>query len=753
MNIENNKKSNKIDIETKEIVKDFISEAYQLLDKATPAVTNLDSKNNTEAINVIFRLFHSLKGSAGFLNFTNIGKLTHEAETLLGLFRNKRMIPTKKEISLLYETSDVLEELIHQVADNYNDKGYEKEVKQIVDKISNCISKCLSKKIEKDKNKSAMEIFKEENLDIEKYGFMGTFVENIDKKDLQTQIINEYIKQANRIIESSLMLFDEIKEKSERKDTIIDLLKFNYSLKRNSEAIGYYEIKEFCEKIEKLLLKIYSEYVLINEKIKSLLKNSYTLIKQSINTINCEIDKIKPDFINEKSEIINSINLIIENGSKKRSVKPLGEILVEMGALDGETVEQALELQKITSEEKRLDIESKMFTFRKEDIIRVDRIKMDELFDLIGELTVTEIMVTRNPDLEGLNLENFDKASTSLTKITHELQSAILSIRMVPLDSLFNKMFRLVNQLSKNANKDVNFSISGSSTEVDRKLIEKIYNPLVHIIRNAVDHGIENEEERRKNNKSKIGNIKLSAKHEGNELWISVIDDGQGLDRNEIIKVAKKMNLEDGKQLETLSDEEIWKIIYEPGFSTSKTISNVSGRGVGMDVVKKNIEKLRGQVDIISNKGESTEVIMKIPLTLEIMKVMILSIDGSNYSIPVSDIIETLSIDRNVILEVEENKYAIKFREEIIPLLRLHEIFSIKTNKKSFTEGIITIITKHNKKISLFVDKIIGTQQIVIKPMPNYFGRLNIVSGCSILGNGDISLIIDTGNLIKACID
>jgi two-component system chemotaxis sensor kinase CheA len=288
--------------------------------------------------------------------------------------------------------------------------------------------------------------------------------------------------------------------------------------------------------------------------------------------------------------------------------KKLGEILVEKGVAQKEVVDKALQEQaKYQTEAK----ESSYAVKRKD--IRVDMSKLDRLFDLMGELITAEAMVVSHPELEGLDIENFHKAADEMSKITRSMQEITMGIRMIPLEGLFNKMRRLVRDLARKFDKKINLSISGQDTEMDRNVIEEISDPLVHIIRNSIDHGIEAREQREAAGKSPEGNIGLDAKYEGNEIWITVSDDGGGLHREKILAKAEKNDLLTGNPDE-MSDSDVWQLIFEPGFSTADQVSEISGRGVGMDVVRRNIEKLRGKIDIASTPGKGTNMILKIPL-------------------------------------------------------------------------------------------------------------------------------------------
>jgi two-component system chemotaxis sensor kinase CheA len=371
----------------------------------------------------------------------------------------------------------------------------------------------------------------------------------------------------------------------------------------------------------------------------------------------------------------------------------------------------------------------------------------------VGELITAETMVIHHPELNDLELNNFTQALTALSKITKEMQEVTMAIRMIPLDGLFNKMRRLIRDLSKKFDKKVVFLVSGEDTEMDRNVIDQIADPLVHIIRNAVDHGVESSAERIQNGKVAEGTIKLNAKYEGNEIWISIIDDGGGLNRDRISEIAVERGLLSQEQVESKTNSEIWPLIFEPGFSTNEIVSEISGRGVGMDVVKKNIEKLRGKVEILSESQKGTTFILQIPLTLAILDGILFRSNDMLCSIPTTDIIEFHKPEAHQITTTSVNQQVLNLRDEIIPLIKLSEFYDLSTTSKDYTDGILIIATAYEKKIAILVDEIIGNRQFVIKALPEYLNNVKAVSGCSILGGGDVCLVIDTGAFISQVLE
>lgn len=382
-----------------------------------------------------------------------------------------------------------------------------------------------------------------------------------------------------------------------------------------------------------------------------------------------------------------------------------------------------------------------------EQNLRVDLKKLDMLIDLVGELVIAESMVTSNPDLAGLELENFERSARDLKRIITDIQDVAMSMRMIPLSKTFRKTTRLVYDLSRKVEKRVELELIGEETEVDKTVIEHIDDPLIHIIRNCVDHGIELPRERTALGKPETGKITIEAKHEGGEVLIRISDDGRGLSREKILArgIEKGLIRDNGKRL---SDQDVFRLIFEPGFSTTEKVTEVSGRGVGLDVVKKNIEKMKGKADIQSIPGKGTTIILSIPLTLAIIDGMIVRVGSSSYTIPLLSIHESFRPHPNQVTIAMDGQEIVRVREDMIPVIRLHEVYNLTPERTELCKGILINVSSGSKCVCLFADEIIGHHQTVIKGMPNYVASARGISGCTILGDGEVSLILDVGKLI-----
>jgi two-component system, chemotaxis family, sensor kinase CheA len=426
--------------------------------------------------------------------------------------------------------------------------------------------------------------------------------------------------------------------------------------------------------------------------------------------------------------------------------KPLGELLVESGSATKEQIQDALKTQNknITSNQKLPKAKLKS----KQDI-RVDLEKLDILINLIGEIVIAENMLVNNPDLKDLELENFTKAGQHMQKIVRELQEMAMLIRMIPIAALFRRMKRLVHDLSRKSGKKADFIISGETTEIDKTVIEMITDPLVHIIRNSMDHGIEPSEERVQTDKGETGTIKLSASHEEGDVLIIVEDDGKGLSKEKLLKKAieKKLIQGDGSDLK---DSEIFNLIFEPGFSTADKVTDISGRGVGMDVVRRNLEKIKGKIEVKSIPGKGTKMVLRIPLTLAIIEGMLIRVGKSFYILPILAIRESFQPKPDAVTITPDGQELVKVRDNLLPVIRLHKLHNITPDQQKLAQGILIVLENQDQKVCLFADELMGQQQTVIKALSDYIektGDVGGVSGCTILGNGEVCLILDVRSL------
>ena len=381
--------------------------------------------------------------------------------------------------------------------------------------------------------------------------------------------------------------------------------------------------------------------------------------------------------------------------------------------------------------------------------------KLDNLVALVGEIVITESMVTSSPDIQNLkNMDSFLKATRQLRKLTDDLQDIVMSLRMVPVSGVFQKMNRIVRDMKQKLKKDVRLTIVGENTEVDKSIVDSIGDPIMHIVRNSMDHGIEDSaEERIAAGKNPQGEITLSASHTTNEVIISIQDDGRGVDPAGVMAKARKNGILTKPENE-YTQKEILALLLAPGFSTNEVVTEYSGRGVGMDVVKKNVETIGGTVTITSELGKGMCTTLKIPLTMAIVDGMEIAVGKSVFTIPIANIRQSFKVKNEEVIYDTEGNEIIKCMDQFYPIIRIHDLYNIETEVTNIEEGILVWVESGDKSCCLFVDDLLGEQQVVVKPLPTYLNSFNIkdsgISGCTILGDGNISIILDVLNLYAA---
>lgn len=390
----------------------------------------------------------------------------------------------------------------------------------------------------------------------------------------------------------------------------------------------------------------------------------------------------------------------------------------------------------------------------KQNLISVNLSKLDKLMAIVGEIVITESMVTSSPDLKGFKLDNFTKSARQLRKLTDDLQDTVMSIRMVPVSGVFQKMNRVVRDMSQSLSKPARLVTTGADTEVDKTIVDSIGDPIMHIVRNSMDHGLEESvEERIAADKDPEGTITLSAQHTGSEVIISVSDDGAGVDIQKVLEKAKENGLLTKPESE-YTQRDILQFLLMPGFSTNEEVTEYSGRGVGMDVVKKNIERVGGIVTMSTEKGRGSCTTFKIPLTLAIVDGMEISVGNSIFTVPIHNIRQSFKVTPDDIVYDANRGEMIRRMDRFYPLIRIHDFYELKTEITNLEDGIVMWVESDDKSYCLFVDDLLGEQQVVVKPLPSYLYSFNIknsgIAGCTILGDGNISIILDIQNLYDA---
>lgn len=456
-------------------------------------------------------------------------------------------------------------------------------------------------------------------------------------------------------------------------------------------------------------------------------------------------------------EIIkNGFSLHMLSSAKKEELHDVLQKTFFLESLDLEEVDRskASELFDLSAtnekeQNKPASTESSTST-AKQNFMSVNLNKLDLLMDLVGEIVIAQSTVTENPEVKKLHIPSFEKSSRQLHKLTDELQDIVMSIRMVPVASTFRKMERVVRNMINKIDKKANMTIIGEDTELDKNILDNLSDPLMHIIRNAVDHGIEAGEDRIAKQKDPVGNITLEARNTGGEVLIIVSDDGKGLNKDELIKKGISKGLIK-KPASEVSDKEAYSLIFAAGFSTKKEVTEFSGRGVGMDVAMKNIQKLGGSVSVDSTLGHGMSVQIRLPLTLAIIDGLQVAVGEQSFIIPLLSIRESFKPKKDDIFSDTDGNKNIYIRGECYPILRLHEAFNVEPNVEEFEDGILVLVESELQAYCIFVDELIGDKQAVVKPIPVYISKIlghkKSIAGCTILGDGSVSLIIDINGL------
>ncbi len=430
----------------------------------------------------------------------------------------------------------------------------------------------------------------------------------------------------------------------------------------------------------------------------------------------------------------------VEKAVQRQAVtgRRLGEELVAQGTAEPMQVAQALRAQNRAVQGEAEQVKLK-------ETIKVDLERVDSLVEMIGELVVVESMVVNAPEFVKATSVRVRNCLAQLAKVTRDLQDVGMRMRMVPVAGVFQKMARLVRDLSRRNGKQMQLHLSGESTEMDRSMVEQIADPLVHMIRNACDHGLEGPEGRVAAGKPAVGELRLSAYHEGGSVVVEISDDGRGLDRAKIVRKALEKGLI--ASAEGMSDEDVYGLIFAPGFSTAAQVTEISGRGVGMDVVKRNIEAMRGRVVIHSTRGAGTRFKLVLPLTLAIIDGMLVACGEERYIIPTLSIVESIQPDRKMLVSFAQTNEMINLRGEILPLLRLDRLFELPGAKADPTEALVVVVEAMSRRIGLLVDEVVTQQQVVIKTMGEGMGGARFLSGAAILSDGRVGLILNVDEM------
>lgn len=674
----------------------YLFETNSLLEQLDSILLNAEKSKvfTVDDVNEIFRIMHTIKGSSAMMEFSSLMKIAHKTEDLFFIIRDKGVetfdsVCSEAEhhelFNLVFNAIDFMRSEIEKIE---NDEPLTDNIDSELEKIKDFIDKIIVHLGDTNDGENSEENQNSQNSE-----------KSSDKNlpDNSPYFIKIFFDEGCGMENLRAFMFI-----TSIKDVCQDFTYYPTDIEVNSETAH----------------EIVDNGFFVGFKSKESLDKSVALLKNQSNIYTYEVIENK-NATNENHTVPNETSVETQTVTKKQH-------------------------SSVTSN-------SSHSSQNKQSLISVNLSKLDSLMAIVGEIVITESMVTSCPELAGLKLDNFTKSARQLRKLTDELQDITMSIRMVPISGVFQKMNRIVRDMGQKLNKDVELVLIGEDTEVDKAIVDCIGDPIMHIVRNSMDHGIEETvEERIRNNKNPKGKITLNAEHTGSEVIISISDDGKGMDPKAILSKAAKNGILTKPESE-YSKKEILNLTLVPGFSTNETVTEFSGRGVGMDVVKKNIEQVGGVVSISSEVGEGTCTTLKIPLTMAIVDGMEIAVGKSIFTIPIHNIRQSFKVSASEIIHNVDNSEVIKRMDEFYPVFRLYELYGLETDITNIEDGIIIWVESGDKSYCLFVDELLGGQQVVVKPLPTYLNDFNIknsgIAGCTILGDGNISIILDIANL------
>ncbi|MEI0619935.1 chemotaxis protein CheA [Brachyspira pilosicoli] len=686
-----------------EFISIFLSEANEIVEGLENDLVLLeDNKSDEDLLNKIFRSAHTLKSSAGTVGFTTMSELNHVAENLLEKVRSGKLDVTPQMITVLLEFLDTVKLMLQNIVDGVGEADGVTNIESLKAKI-----KAIA-----------------EGNDINTV--------SVEKKE-EAPKTEEKPKEESKASSSNNMFHIEMIFKPSIFDNGIDPLMFLNDLK----AIGT---------VSNLKIDISNVPAISDLEDPYACYTQFSLDIETASTIE-QVQNIFLFVIDD-----NDINITEKVEEKVEETKAAEEKVEE------KTEEKAEEKHEEDKKEEAHDDKAKEnkaapaskptgTKVQAPSTVRVDIRKLDSLMNLIGELVIAQsriMQLTQNLDIDN----GLKEAVSSMDRTSRQIQEEVMNIRMMPIGPIFTQFHRYVRDLNLELNKEVKLVLKGETTEIDKNMLEQLSDPLKHIIRNSMDHGIEKtKEERIARGKPEFGTITMSAAHQEGHVVIEVSDDGNGLNKEKIFNKAVEKGLlsKDGNY----SDAEIYRTIFSPGLSTAEKVTDISGRGVGMDVVRANVEKMKGKIEIKSAEGVGSTFIIKLPLTLAIIEGITFAIGEQIYVMPLISIIEQIKIKSDQVKPFEGKGEMIKIRDEYLPLIRLHKVFEIDTQVNEIDDGIVVVVEAGYRKCAIFVDELLDQQQVVIKSLDSAFSKHAGIAGGTILGDGRIALIIDIQGLVN----
>lgn len=684
-------------MDTSQYMSMFLEESLDNLQTLNESLLELEQNpEDVDKVNEIFRVAHTIKGMAATMGFNDLAELTHKMEDVLSEFREGELRVTQDVVTVLFDCLDTLEKMVDLVQEGSDEKVDIESIMAKLAYIKENGNKNQQGNVSEESNSAELKISHNDSI-------------GLDLNEYDISVIKQAHEKGFNAVEIKVTLSENTLLKSARAFLIVKDLEDNGEILKSVPSTQDIENEEFDLELKFVLItkNTVDEILSIVNGISEVVKVEASAIEiEETKTVEVEkVEEVKPKEVEEKAEESKKIEKVAEAPKKAAAKKP----------------------------------QPKKEVKKAHQSVRVDLERIDNLMNMVSELVIyrtrLEQIVTTHKSQE------LNETLEQVGRTTSDLQDLVMKIRMLPLDTVFNRFPRMIRDVSVELNKEINFIIEGADTELDRTVIDEIGEPLIHLLRNAADHGIESKEERIAAGKSPVGTIKLVAYQEGTKALIKVIDDGSGINVEKVRAKAEQK----GINTEGLSESDIKNLIFAQGFSTNEVVTDLSGRGVGMDVVKTKISALGGTVDVISEEGKGSTFIIKLPLTLQIIQALLVKVGEETLAISLGFIDRVIDYKEENIKK-SNGKEVIVYREDVIPLVRLNESLDIESSKTD--KKFVIIVNVGDKTIGLLVDALCGQQEIVIKPLGKTLKGLDQYIGATILGNGLVTLILDIGALL-----
>jgi len=724
-------------IEDEEIVADFIVEAGEFLEQLDQDLIQLEqAPEDLELLNSIFRAVHTIKGNASFLGFDKLMRFTHQLENVLDKLRSGQMGVSAEIMDLVLEGVDIIKALIDNLRDD-----------SAVD-VETTIAKLVSVLTASEASISDLQV--------------AVSSEEADEMD---EIIDDFIIESSELLEQldrDLLMLEQTPEDLELLNSIFRPV---HTIKGNASFLGFDKLTRFTHQLENVLDKLRSGDMPVTQEVTDIILDGADKIKVFFQNLRQE-DQVEIDELMQRLQAVldpagaEATKTAPVIAAAKTAPPPEVSFTADTPApvVASEPLSQTAPAAPPSPAPSAKPAAAKAPAAKRKEpedqTIRVDVERLDALMNLAGELVIAKNRLQqfyhRFEESQGDHelLESLMLTNSLISYITGQFQEAVMKTRMLPIRKVFSRVPRMVRDLARDTKKKVLLTMEGEDTELDKSVIEHIGDPLVHVIRNAIDHGLEYPHEREQKGKPQEGNVTLRAYSEGNYIVIEIKDDGRGMDPHKILKKAIEKGLASPEDAQHLNENQMLDFIFAPGFSTAESISNISGRGVGMNVVKENIMKLDGLIEIDSRLNEGSIFKIQLPLTMAIVPALLVHAGRSTYAIPLNNVVETLVIEPQEIYSIDQ-KEVIHLRDRVVSLAHLSDVLGKGLPEKPPEKYYVIIVGAGEQRVGLVVDHLLGQEEVVIKSLGEFFAEINLIAGATIMGDGSVVLILDIGSILQ----